>query len=71
MYPPAKTNPVGLSEKSKVRLAGHLQNMQILTWIYQKIRNCLNMKLESIFIDSSTLEWPSQDYGYATYLDNS
>jgi len=48
-----------------------LQNVQILAWIFQKIRDCLNRKLESIFIDSSTIEYPSQDYGCATYLDNS
>ena len=58
-------------KKSRGRLTGYLQNVQILAWIFQKIRDCLNRKLESIFIDSSTIEYPSQDYGYATYLDNS
>ena len=71
MYPPAKTNPVGLSEKIKSKVDRVLAECGNIVMDFSKIRNCLNMKLESIFIDSSTLEQPSQDYGYATYLDNS
>ena len=29
------------------------------------------MKLEALVMDSSTVEKPSQGYGYATYLHNS
>ena len=71
MYPPAKTNPVGLSEKIKGKVDRVLAECANIDMEFQKICNCLNINLDSIFIDSSTLEYRSQDYGYATYLDNS
>ena len=71
MYPPDKTNPPGLSENIKGKVDSVLAECGNIDMDFSKIRNCLNMKLELIFIDSSTLEQPSQDYGYDTYLDNS
>ena len=56
MYPPAKTNPVGLTENIKGKVDRVLAECGNIVMDFSKIRYCLNMKLEPIFIDSSTLE---------------
>tara|TARA_B100001173_G_C15871039_1_gene497280 strand:+ start:439 stop:669 length:231 start_codon:yes stop_codon:yes gene_type:complete len=58
IYPPAKANTVYLSEtkfNEKVDIA-HAECANTDLDFSSKFRNCLNMKLEATFIDSSTVE---------------
>ena len=58
IYPPAKANTVYLSEKKfneRVDRA-HAECANIDLDLSSEFLNCLNMKLESTFIDSSSVE---------------
>ena len=58
IYPPVKANTVYLPEtkfNEKVNRA-HAECANIDLDFSSKFRNCLNMKLEDAFIDSSTVE---------------
>ena len=58
IYPPAKANTVYLSEtkfNEKVDRA-HAECANTDLDFSSEFRNCLNMKLEATFIDSSTVE---------------